>query len=205
MAAGDTGITICSDALLMIGAKAITSFNDGTDESSICDRLYPDIRDSLLVMYPWSFNTKKIQLAQLLTTPGSVWKYAYQLPGDKLNNPRAVYESSAIGSPVRKDWEIQGDQLLTNLESVYIDYQYSVGEYAMPQYFIQLLKYMVAWHIAESLTEQQEKAAKWQRVAVGDPSENGRGGFFRTAAQIDGQGNPSRAISDFTLVDARFG
>lgn len=205
MAAGDTGITICSDALLMIGAKAITSFNDGTDESSICDRLYPDIRDSLLVMYPWSFSTKKIQLAQLLTAPGSVWRYAYQLPGDRLNNPRAVYESSAIGSPVRKDWEIQGDQLLTNLESVFIDYQYSVGEYAMPQYFIQLLKYMVAWHIAESLTEQQEKAAKWQRVAVGDPSENGRGGFFRTAAQIDGQGNPSRAISDFTLVEARFG
>jgi hypothetical protein len=204
MAAGDTGITICSDALLMIGAKAITSFNDGTDESSICDRLYPDIRDSLLVMYPWSFSTKKIQLAQLLTAPGSVWRYAYQLPGDRLNNPRAVYESSAIGSPVRKDWEIQGDQLLTNLESVFIDYQYSVGEYAMPQYFVQLLKYMVAWHIAESLTEQQEKAAKWQRVAVGDPSENGRGGFFRTAAQIDGQGNPSRAISDFTLVEARF-
>ncbi len=205
MAAGDTGITICSDALLMIGAKAITSFNDGTDESSICDRLYPDIRDSLLVMYPWSFSTKKIQLAQLLTAPGSVWRYAYQLPGDRLNNPRAVYESSAIGSPVRKDWEIQGDQLLTNLESVFIDYQYSVGEYAMPQYFVQLLKYMVAWHIAESLTEQQEKAAKWQRVAVGDPAENGRGGFFRTAAQIDGQGNPSRAISDFTLVEARFG
>ena len=132
-------------------------------------------------------------------------RYAYQLPGDRLNNPRAVYESSAIGSPVRKDWEIQGDQLLTNLESVFIDYQYSVGEYAMPQYFVQLLKYMVAWHIAESLTEQQEKAAKWQRVAVGDPAENGRGGFFRTAAQIDGQGNPSRAISDFTLVEARFG
>lgn len=205
MAAGDTGITICSDALLMIGAKAITSFNDGTDESSICDRLYPDIRDSLLVMYPWSFGIKKIQLAQLLTAPGSVWRYAYQLPGDRLNNPRAVYESSAIGSPIRKDWEVQGDQLLTNLESVYIDYQYSVGEYAMPQYFVQLLKYMVAWHIAEALTEQQEKAAKWQRIAVGDPSENGRGGFFRTAAQIDGQGNPSRAINDFTLIEARFG
>ena len=204
MAAGDTGITICSDALLMIGAKAITSFNDGTDESSICDRLYPDIRDSLLVMYPWSFSTKKIQLARLLTAPGSVWRYAYQLPGDRLNNPRAVFESASVGAPVRKDWEIQGDQLLTNLEYVYIDYQYSVGEYAMPQYFVQLLKYMVAWHIAEALTEQQDKAAKWQRIAVGDPSENGRGGFFRTAAQIDGQGNPARAISDFTLVEARF-
>ncbi len=142
MAAGDTGVSICSDALLLIGAKAISSFNDGTDESSVCDRLYPDIRDSTLVMYPWSFGMKKVQLAQLITTPNSVWRYEYQLPGDKLANPRAVYNSAAQGSPVQKDWEIQGDKLLTNLTSVFIDYQFSVPEYAMPQYFVQLLKYI---------------------------------------------------------------
>ena len=203
MAAGDTGITICSDALLMVGSKAITSFNDGTDESSVCDRLYPDIRDSTLVMYPWSFNTKKIQLARLLTAPGSVWRYAYQLPGDRLAGPRAVYDTAAVGAPVRKDFEIQGDQLLTNLEQVFIDYQYSLSEYAWPPYFVQLMKYMVAWHIAEPITEQQDKALRWERKAVGDPAENGRGGFFRTATQIDGQGQPSRVIDDYTLLAVR--
>jgi hypothetical protein len=203
MAAGDTGVSICSDALLLIGAKAISSFNDGTDESSVCDRLYPDIRDSTLVMYPWSFGMKKVQLSQLTTTPNSVWRYEYQLPGDKLANPRAVYNSASQGSPVQKDWEIQGDKLLTNLTSVFIDYQFSVPEFAMPQYFVQLLKYMVAWHIAETVTEQQDKSAKWQRVATGDPSENGRGGFFRTAAQIDGQNNPVRVIEDYSLIAVR--
>jgi hypothetical protein len=203
MAAGDTGVSICSDALLLIGAKAISSFNDGTDESSVCDRLYPDIRDSTLVMYPWSFGMKKVQLAQLITSPNSVWRYEYQLPGDKLANPRAVYNSAAQGSPVQKDWEIQGDKLLTNLTSVFIDYQFSVPEYAMPQYFVQLLKYMVAWHIAETVTEQQDKATKWQRVATGDISENGRGGYFRTATQIDGQNNPVRVIEDYSLIAVR--
>ena len=203
MAAGDTGVSICSDALLLIGAKAISSFNDGTDESSVCDRLYPDIRDSTLVMYPWSFSMKKVQLAQLITTPTTVWRYEYQLPGDKLANPRAVYNSANSGSPVQKDWEIQGDRLLTNLTSVYIDYQFSVPEFAMPQYFVQLLKYMVAWHIAETVTEQQDKATKWQRVATGDISENGRGGYFRTAAQIDGQNNPVRIIEDYSLIAVR--
>jgi hypothetical protein len=203
MAAGDTGVSICSDALLLIGAKAISSFNDGTDESSVCDRLYPDIRDSTLVMYPWSFGMKKVQLAQLITTPTTVWRYEYQLPGDKLANPRAVYNSANSGSPVQKDWEIQGDKLLTNLTSVYIDYQFSVPEYAMPQYFVQLLKYMVAWHIAETVTEQQDKATKWQRVATGDISENGRGGYMRTAMQIDGQNNPVRIIEDYSLIAVR--
>jgi hypothetical protein len=203
MAAGDTGVSICSDALLLIGAKAISSFNDGTDESSVCDRLYPDIRDSTLSMYPWSFSMKKVQLAQLITTPTTVWRYEYQLPGDKLSNPRAVYNSANPGSPVQKDWEIQGDKLLTNLTSVFIDYQFSVPEYAMPQYFVQLMKYMVAWHIAETITEQQDKSAKWQRVATGDISENGRGGYFRTAAQIDGQNNPVRIIEDYSLIAVR--
>jgi len=203
MAAGDTGVSICSDALLLIGAKAISSFNDGTDESSVCDRLYPDIRDSTLVMYPWSFGMKKVQLAQLITTPTTVWRYEYQLPGDKLANPRAVYNSANSGSPVQKDWEIQGDKLLTNLTSVFIDYQFSVPEFAMPQYFVQLLKYMVAWHIAETITEQQDKSARWQRVATGDPSENGRGGYMRQAMQIDGQNNPMRIIEDFSLIAVR--
>jgi hypothetical protein len=203
MAAGDTGITICSDALIMLGAKAITSFNDGTDESSVCDRLYPDIRDSTLVMYPWTFNTKKIQLAQLLTPPGSVWKYAYQLPGDKLANPRAVYDTAAVGASPNKDWEIQGDQLLTNLPAVFINYQYSAGEFAWPQYFVQLMKYMMSWHLALPITEQSDRAQYWQGVAVGAPAENGRGGYFRQAMNIDGQHNPVRVIEDYSLVAVR--
>lgn len=203
MAAGDTGIRICSDALLLLGAKAITSFNDGTDSSSVCDRLYPNVRDSTLMMYRWSFSVKKIALAQLVTAPGSYWRYAYQLPGDRLGNPLAVYASSNVGSPIQKDWEIQGDQLLTNLPAVFIDYQYSVPEYAMPQYFVQLLKYQMAWHIAEAITEQADKSLRWQRVALGDPAENMRGGYFRQACQMDAQGNPSRVIEDYTLVAVR--
>jgi len=204
MAAGDTGVRICSDALLMLGAKAITSFNDGTDSSSVCDRLYPNVRDSTLTMYRWSFSMKKIALAQLVTAPGSYWKYAYQLPGDRLGNPMAVYPSSNVGTPIDKDWEIQGDQLLTNLTAVFIDYQYRVPEYAMPQYFVQLLKYQMAWHIAEAITEQQDKSLRWQRVALGDPAENMRGGYFRQACQMDAQGNPSRVIEDYTLVAVRY-
>ncbi|MEY4338107.1 MAG: hypothetical protein RL680_1002 [Actinomycetota bacterium] len=204
MAAGDTGISICADALILLGASPISSFNDGTDESNACDRLYPDVRDSTLVMYPWSFATKKIQLARLIDAPNSVWSYAYALPGDRLSNPSAAYQSSAVSSSVQKNWEVQGDQLLTDMDAVFIDYKYSCPEYLMPQYFVQLLKYMMAWHLAEPITEQMDKGLNWRRVAIGEPGENGRGGYFRTAAQIDGQGNPSRAINDFTLVESRF-
>jgi hypothetical protein len=40
-------------------------------------------------------------------------------------------------------------------------------------------------------------------VAVGSPSENGRGGYMRTAIQMDGQGQPTNYIDDFALIAVR--
>jgi hypothetical protein len=204
MAAGDTALSICSDALLMLGAKPISSFNEGTDEASVANRLYPDIRNQTLVMYPWSFSFKKLKLARLITTPTNEFKYEYQLPGDRLSAPRAVYDTSATNIPPVKDYRIMGDKLLCDYEEVWIDYQYSVPEFAMPTYFVQFLKYMMAWHLALPITDQTEKAQYWQGVAVGGPAENGRGGSLRQAMNIDGQGQPTNAINDFSLIAVRY-
>jgi hypothetical protein len=204
MAAGDTALSICSDALLMLGAKPISSFNEGTDEASVANRLYPDIRNQTLVMYPWSFSFKKLKLARLITTPTNEFKYEYQLPGDRLASPRAVYDTSATNIPPVKDYRIMGDKVLADYEEVWIDYQYSVPEFAMPTYFVQFLKYMMSWHLALPITDQTEKAQYWQGVAVGGPAENGRGGSLRQAMNIDGQGQPTNAINDFSLIAVRY-
>jgi hypothetical protein len=204
MASGDTSLSICSDALLMLGAKPISSFDEGTDEASVANRLYPDIRDQALLMYPWSFSFKKTSIARLITTPTNEYRYEYQLPGDRLTSPRAIYDSNATGIPPRKEYRIIGDKLLTDYEQVYIDYQYAVPEYDMPSYFVQLLKYMMSWHLALPITDQTEKSQYWQSVAVGTPSDNGRGGYLRQAMNIDGQGNPTNAINDFSLIAVRY-
>jgi hypothetical protein len=97
-----------------------------------------------------------------------------------------------------------GDKLLTDYEEVWVDYQYSVPEFSMPIYFVQFLKYAMAWHLALPITDQTEKAQYWQSVAVGSPAENGRGGAFRTAMNIDGAGQPTNAINDFSLIAVRY-
>ena len=204
MAAGDSALSVCSDSLLMLGAKPIASFTEGTDEASICDRLYPDIRDQALMMYPWSFSFKKVQCARLVTIPVTEYKYEYQLPSDRLGSPRAVYDANEVGSPVRNDYRIMGDKVLTNYEEVWVDYQYSVSESSMPVFFVQLLKYLLAWHLSVPITDQTEKAQYWQGVATGSPGENGRGGYMRQAMNIDGQGQPINAINDFSLINVRY-
>lgn len=203
MAAGDSSLSICSDALLLLGANPISSFSEGTDEANICDRLYPNIKDSTLQAYPWSFSMKKVQLARTVNTPVNEWKYEYVLPSDRIGPIRRVFNSAAVGAGTFTDWAIQGDKLLTNQETVVVDYQYSPLESAWPAYFVQLMKYMVAWHIAGPITDQDTKAQYWQGVALGSPSENGRGGYMRTAMNIDGQGNTTPSFEDFTLIAVR--
>ena len=204
MAIGDTALTVCSDSLLLLGARPISSFTEGTDAANLCDRLYPGIKKSTLQSYHWGFSFKTAQLARTINTPVNEYLYEYALPSDRLGSVYRVYNSRSVGAPTVKDWEILGDKLLANYETVVADYQFLMDEAAMPAYFIQLLKYMMAWHLAEPITDQIAKTQYWQSVAIGAPSENSRGGYFRTASGIDGQGNPTQAFEDFSLIDVRF-
>ena len=204
MASGDTSLSICSDALLMLGASPISSFTEGTDEANICNSLYPDIKIKTLASYPWSFSFKKVQLARLITTPTTEYQYEYALPSDMIGTPRAVFISSSAGSSTQRDYRIMGGKLLTNYKEVYVDYQYSVEEYEMPHYFVQNMKYQLTWHLAMPITDQIEKTDYWRTVAQGTPGENGRGGYMRQAMNIDGQGQPTNGFQDFSLISVRY-
>lgn len=204
MAAGDTALTVCSDSLLLLGARPISSFNEGTDEANICDRIYPHVKKSTLQAYPWSFSFKKVQLARTINTPVNEYKYEYSLPSDRLGAIRRAYVSSSVGARPFSAWTIQGDKLLSSEESIVVDYQFLPDEGGMPAYFIQLLNYMMAWHIADAITDQTTKSQYWQGIAVGSPSENNRGGYFRTAMVIDGQGNTTQAFEDYSLINVRY-
>ena len=50
---------------------------------------------------------------------------------------------------------------------------------------------------------QNTKADYWKVTALGTPSENGRGGYFRQAANADARGKPPYAILEFPLTDVR--
>ena len=191
--------------LLSLGAAPISSFTEGTDAAQACDRLYPDVRDTLLSNYLWSWSVKKEQLGRLSFTPVDEWKYAYQLPGDMLSGVIALFRSSGLGQqPIRYGWEIYGDQIYTNFEQVFIDYQGSVAESKMPNYFIRLLRTALASEIAFVITDQISKADYFRALAYGSPADSGRGGMMREAMNVDSRGKPPQVIEDYSLIDVRY-
>ena len=103
MASGDTDVSICNKALLLLGASAISSFSDGSTQATACSILYPDIKRTTLGMYPWSFTVAKTELNRQTATPNNEWTYQFTMPNDMLNGvPRAVRTASTAGSPIYK-------------------------------------------------------------------------------------------------------
>lgn len=203
MASGDTKLTICSDAMIMLGASEISSFDEGSNEAKVADRLYDHVKVMALTMYPWSFSMKKQALARSVDTPANEWLYQYPMPGDLISGPRALFDKSGTSITPVTGWEKYGSMIFTDYETVYIDYQYDVPEYLCPTYFVQLLKYLCAWHFAEPVTDQITKAQYWQTVAIGGTIDSGRGGYFRQAASIDGQNQPPISVPSFSLIEVR--
>lgn len=204
MAVGDTDLSICADALILLGAAPISSFTEGTDTAQACDRLYPDLKNTLLSTYVWSWTLKKVQLQRLSDTPINEWKYAYQMPGDHLTGALAVFETDGTAQrSVRYGWEIYGDQLVTNMETVYIDYQTTLAESAMPNYFVRLLRTALAAELAIVITDQASKADYFRALAYGGAADNGRGGLMREAMNIDARGQSTQIVEDFSLIQVR--
>ena len=62
---------------------------------------------------------------------------------------------------------------------------------------------MLAWNLAETITDQTEKGAYYKQIALGTAADNNRGGYFRTAINLDGAGETPPVIAQYLLTEVR--
>lgn len=188
MALSDIGL--CSRALIKIGAAPINSFNDGSVESEIAGALFPQIRDTLLSAYAWSFATGQIALNRLSVDPIADYDYAYQLPNDFL---RAF--SAGSGTRGRGlNYRIAGNALHTNAPDVILTYIYRPEEETFPPYFDHALIARLAAEFTIPVTENTSRSETMLSIAERE---------FQRARQVDAQQDTPGRIEDFTLIDVR--
>lgn len=201
-----SGIDIASQALGLLRANTISSFEDGSNEADIAKLYYNDFVEDIITRYPWSFLTKKRRLNQT-TEPINEWKYSHIVPAEALRI-WAIYTSSSVGAPPINNYDIQAPagarRIFSNDEVLYGEYTVYNAESNWPAYFSHFAVHAFAALIAIPVTDDDNLAAQLKGLAWGSPSENESGGKFAVATGIDAQQKPPELIADCPFVAARF-
>lgn len=112
-------IQICNMALSRLGASTITSLTDGTPEARLCNTLFNDLADRVMIQGSWSTTIKRAELASTGNTPEFDFSYEYQLPVDPLC--LKVLHVNEV-NPGSVDFRIEGDKLLCDESTIKIKY-----------------------------------------------------------------------------------
>jgi hypothetical protein len=180
-----TDISMCSNALLLIGHSTISSFTDPGAGPEVASNLYETTYENMLTMHRWRFATGKASLSRLTATPLNEWDYAFTLPANYLMMIR-VYPDS--------DYELYENKLYSNQQEVDIDYVFKPDESRLPAYFVKLMEFHLASQFAIPVTDNTAKAEAYRVMYENQ---------LRRAKFIDSQSRPSDAIVDSPFLEAR--
>lgn len=198
-----TKVEICRKSLMLLGAEPIQSLDEENDKARLCSEFYPDKKRTALSETHWNFATTKRQLNQLSKDPKSEWDHQYQMPSDRVAGPHSVFYDNDSDDPLQ-DYEVVDGKLMTDYDSIYIDYTYEVDENRFPPYFVDFLTYALAAELAKPITDQTTEAQRLYQIAYGSESDNEEGGKLGKAKRRDSQGQATQVIQDDPLTEARF-
>lgn len=207
----DSKEDIASQALARLGEPAISSFDEDTDAAEKVKQLYEDVILDLLGRYPWRWaSQRKVLEKDGAVTPVHEWRYAYKLPTlrtDRVGSPTAVFNSTGLNAPEVFNFELEGQHIFTNYETVVIEYIERKQEAFWPGYFVKLAREALAAELALPITENASKEEFHTVKAFGNASDGGEGGIFGSAKRADYRSTPTYSLLDSSdpMTEARFG
>jgi hypothetical protein len=186
-----TPISICSQALLMLGKEPIADFDEGSDRAKYCANLYPALRDQLLRKHFWNCAIKRVLLSPMSTAPAFGFSAQFQLPGDFLR----VYEVGMPGQTVA-EFQIEGRAILANAQALPLRYVWRADEAQWDAALVHVATVMMAALLAYPVT---------QSTSLRDSMQSEAARALREAKSTDAQENPSETMGDdFPLIVGRY-
>ena len=142
-------VNICSMACTLIGANRVTDLdNPTTEEERLCVLWWDQVLEETLHEHDWKFAREYKAALAVSVSPSGEYDHAYQLPSDCLVL-RYLWDTDAADRVVADEYEIQGTQILTDLDTVNVVYtkrDANVGRY--PTFFVRALTYLLAHYLA---------------------------------------------------------
>lgn len=186
---GSSAVSICSNALLLLGDSPIDSFDVDNNRTRLVANLYAYKRNKVLRAHPWNCATKRVILSPDVTAPEFDWAYQFTLPDDWLRTLSVGLEDDPddyrpegrlilMDSNVCRLRYIWNNEVEATWDSLLID--------AMTQVMVAALTYP----ITKSTTKQATEEEIVKRV-------------LKEARSVDGQEAPPETLGDFPLLSNR--
>lgn len=185
-------VSICNQALLMVGGEQITSLNDGTPEAKFCSLLFNDTRDEVIADGQWRTAMFRASLNRLTTDPAFGFSFQFQLPTfPKLIKVLEINEQF----PGTIEWQVEGDKLLADDSEANIVY---MGRIEDPEqfgpYLQRALIAKLAAKLAMPITGDKNFARGLEEIYLATKEEQLR---------IQGQQTSSTEVTSNDLLDVR--
>lgn len=186
-----TKVSICSNALLLLGAKTINSLDEGSDRASLASNLYDSLRDDLLRSHPWNCAVKRVILAPDTETPAFDYGAQFTLPADWLK----TISVGADGYEV--DYKHESGKIMADGTVLPLRYIYrNDNEATWDAMLVRAMELKMASEMAYPTTGSASMAdAMYQKFER----------HMKQARAVDGQDDPPQTFGDFPLLSARFG
>lgn len=184
-----SAVSICSDALLELGANPISSFDENNDRTRLVANLYAARRDMVLRSHPWNCATKRVTLSPDTASPDFGWSYQFDLPSDWLRTLSVGIDGQ------EDDYVIEGRKILMNKNVCYLRYIFrndveSTWDALLIEGMKEVMKAAISYAVTKSTSKEQTV-----REVLRD--------ILRQARSIDGQENPPETLGDFALLSNR--
>lgn len=185
-----TDVSICSNALLMLGDNPISSFSsDEGDKARLASNTWPTARDYVLRRHPWNCAIKRVVLSPDTAPPAFDFTYQFQLPDDWLRTLSVGEDGD------RPEYKQEGRKILMLENACLLRYIFRNTEPAtwdasLVWVMTRVMRAVFALPIAQSGSLEQMMEAELQ-------------GLLREARAIDGQEDEPDAMDHSPLMDAR--
>lgn len=141
-----TKVDIANQALSLIGADSITSFEENTSTARRMKTVYDTSRKALLRLHPFQCSTKRIQLNPISKQPEFGYTYQFQLPDDLIR----------IINTNTEDYTVETDKLLSNSNQLNLVYVFdNKNEETYDSLFIESLVLYLAYKLSKAVTGSQ--------------------------------------------------
>jgi len=178
----DDSVGICAQALTLIGAGPISSFEGPDARSVAASQLYDPIVETLMGLHRWRFASASFELSRLVAAPTTRWEAKYTVPAGTMVIHNVIVNDCSIPFD-RFDNEIHCDAQET--DEVYCEVTREIAESYWPKYFVACVRLKLAAAFAIAVAHNEDRANVYEGQFIRQ---------FTQAKLLDSQGRTAAKL-----------